>query len=97
MTLLLLERYSGHQDGGEEIQVDEDIGTFFTSIDPLEQKLFYVTECYNRYNLGINKLTDENFELLRTSKMENKCISGSPTYDILNENEYKSAFYYKGL
>ena len=29
--------------------------------------------------------------------MEKGCISGSPTYDILNDNGYKNAFYYKPI
>ena len=76
---------SREDSAAEALSVDEDIGTFYGSIAPFEQKVFYATESYNRYNLGIKKVTDENFQLLRTSKMEKKCISGSPTYDILND------------
>lgn len=29
--------------------------------------------------------------------MGKKCISGTATYDILNDYEYKNRFYYKGI
>ena len=45
--------------------------------------------------LNIEKLTPENFELLRTSKSTNKKIVGSATYDIINNSEYSKEFNYK--
>ena len=42
-------------------------------------------------------MSDANFELLRTSKLDKKQIVGSVNYEILQEQEYKKKFDYKTL
>lgn len=77
--------------------VNEEIGDFFSSINGSEQKIWYASEIYRRKLIGSTSLNKENLELLRTSNVDRKTISGPLTYHLLNDFEYKKDFLFKSI
>lgn len=74
--------------------VNEQLGCYWEAISGIDQKRWFTRETHQRKNLGIKFLTDENYELLRTSKRGKKCISNICSYDILTNIRYIDRLYY---
>ena len=85
-------RTKGYCRGGEDEDVDEDLGTYFQCVSPDDRKRWVAEEVYNRHKLGINTMTDKTLEKLRTVKSKERVIAGTPNYEILSNDKYIASF-----
>jgi len=80
----------------KEIQVDEDLPNFFTSIK-LSQADEVVLEYQNlRRNYGIEINDPKVVETLDATTMPKKAIQGTAWYDVLSNKKYTEDFQYIG-
>lgn len=89
------------QDGSSKLKadVDENLANYWQAISGIEQKLWYSNEVYDRYNTGVQAMSDEALEKLRTSQRSKhkKHIKGNANYKVLFNMQYQQKFQYQPL
>jgi len=93
-TFLALFRKCRVMDEEEEIEVDEDLDTYFGSLSQVDKKIWYFDEHHNRKDLDLKTLTDEAFDQLRHSHTGKKTITVCPNYEIVSNPKYADQFGY---
>ena len=88
---------SSQKQGESEKVVDEQLGTYFSSLKGLEQKEMYATEVYNRSALHLRSISDEALEALRTAQSSKKTFEGYDNYQMLRSLHYQTAFQYQSI
>jgi hypothetical protein len=75
----------------EDIEVDEDMGSYYECVPAFTRKAMVAEELYNRKLLGIKTLTDDVLYKLQHTKApekrqdQMKMMTGPPDYNMLTD------------
>ena len=76
--------------------IDENLPSYWNAMTGNDQKNWYAFELYYRKKFGIQNLSDEQLERLRTGKIDKKkfkkYIDGDCNYEILSNLKYQQEF-----
>ena len=85
------------QEEEEIIQVDEEIGAYFSVIPVGERKRWYAQELHANKALGIETMGQGSLEQLRTAVGGWRMIKNAPNYEILSNQKYCQQFQFTSI
>ena len=71
-----------------ELQIDENLGAYWTNLTGIAQMRTFVQELYNQRKLKVRTMDDRTLERLRSSKREDKVIESVHNYDPLHNKRF---------
>ena len=72
----------------QDIEVDEQLGTYYQCLGERNRKYWVVEESYMRRELGIQTLSNEALSQMKVNKPHNKVIKTCYNYSIVTNPKY---------
>ena len=76
----------------EDVEVDEDLGSYFECVPTYYKKRWVAEEVYMRKCLGLKTLSNRALHRIRTTRGKNKTLKNSPNYEVLSNDKYVAMF-----
>lgn len=80
-----------------ELQIDENLGAYWTNLTGIAQMRTFVQELYNQRKLKVRTMDDRTLEKLRSSKREDKVIESVHNYDPLHNKRFSDQLFYSEI
>ena len=77
-----------------KVDLNENLGNYWKCISGIDQKRWFTKEIYLRSKLKIRTIDDMNLTLMGNTGRDEKCITNTCNYDILQNEKYADAFFY---
>lgn len=84
----------GCVDKAEEEDIDEKLGLYYECVSSYDRKRWMAEELYSNHKLGVQTISADSKELIRSTKGKNKVIRTCPNYEILSNGKYAAQFGY---
>lgn len=81
----------------DEMDFDENLGSYFECIIGQEQKRWFTKETHMRNKLNIKQMDDISYEYLQKSQRKKKYILNITNFDILFNPDYAEKLFYSKM